>query len=82
MKRIHFNANTLASTLTDCEDYAASAGNTREERNAYIKEINGVRCQHHTQDAWHRLANTGIFHDAIGKPVNITDDYVEYETEY
>lgn len=65
----------LSTIIKECQDYIDQL-DSKEEQQCYQNELNEV-C-----GDFYYLTNSGIFHDAIGKVVGYTIDYVGVITEY
>lgn len=58
-----------------CLDYIIEEEDD-EQKERYQKELNNKSSK------WIDFCESGIFHDAIGKPIEIEKDYVVVTTEY
>lgn len=75
----HYKITELAELIEDCRNYAYDEDNYNE---GYIDELNYINEQSELQDKWHALVNSGVFYDAIGKVVEVTDNEVSVIEEY
>jgi hypothetical protein len=73
MKKYYKNDVNLI--INECKNYIAQCENDNE-RNEYQDELKRV------SNDFYELVNSAIFHDAIGKVVNHTSNYVDVTTEY
>lgn len=58
-----YKENDLVSLVEACQDYINQSG--QEERRAYQEELDRVK------DNFCQLVESGVFHDACGKTVNV-----------
>ena len=77
MKRLCYEKD-LVSLVEACQDYIDQSG--QEERQAYQEELDRVK------DNFCQLVESGVFHDACGKTVNVFENWgqacAEVVTEY
>lgn len=73
MKTYLFNDANLAKLIAICKDYLTARFFAGDNVSGYIAELDSVNV---ASDKWSTLINSGIFHDAVGKVVNITPEWV------
>lgn len=73
MKKYYKNDVNLI--INECKNYIAQCEDINEKKE-YQDELKRV------SNDFYELVNSGVFHDAIGKVVNYTNNYVDVITEY
>lgn len=81
-KKIRKDVANFESTLSQCVNYAAYS--SPEDASIYMDDIKDVVVTATTdfRKAWKTLADTGVFHDCMGKVVKVTAAFLIVETEY
>jgi hypothetical protein len=67
--------NDVDLIINECKNYIVQCEDINEKKE-YQDELKRV------SNDFYELVNSGIFHDAIGKVVNYTNNYVDVITEY
>lgn len=62
MRNVYYEED-LVSLVEACQDYIDQSG--QEERKAYQEELDRVK------DNFYQLVESGVFHDACGKTLNV-----------
>lgn len=74
-----YKITKLTELIEVCKNYAYDEDNYNE---GYIDELNYINDQSELQDKWYALVNSGLFYDAMGKVVEVTDNEVSVVEEY
>lgn len=77
-KTYYYSKQQVTDFVTQCTDYAMAC--EPNERDTYMAELYDIINE--DVDVWFNLCTSGIFHDAVGKVLEMNDNEIVVTTDY